>query len=83
MARKRTSRTVQWGQAAADAVAALEALQDVQAEYQDWFDGMPENLQGSTTGEKLEAVCEIDIETALETANEAEGADLPYGFGRD
>lgn len=45
---------------------------------------MPEGLQdGSPTGEKLNAVTEIDLEGALEALQEANNADLPVGFGRD
>jgi hypothetical protein len=31
----------------------------------------------------LVAVCDLDIASALGTAEEAEGLDLPLGFGRD
>jgi len=33
--------------------------------------------------EELEAVCDVDLEGALATVQDAEGADLPLGFGRD
>ena len=73
---------------------AMQELHDVQQEYQDWLDNLPENLQSSALGEKLEAVTNIDIESltsdplsdwpSLEgVLDEAEGADLPMGFGRD
>jgi len=63
-------------------------------EYQDWLDNLPENLQSSALGEKLQAVTEIDIESMAEdpmsnweevvsTLDEAEGVELPQGFGRD
>lgn len=67
----------------------LGELRDIQSEYEEWLDGLPENLQQSTLGEKLQAVVDIDLEDCtdieeLETKiNEAEGADLPLGFGRD
>jgi hypothetical protein len=64
-------------------VAALTTLQEAQQEFSDWKDNLPENLQYSALGEKLEAVCDLDIEGALDTASEAEGIDLPLGFGRD
>lgn len=80
---KPKSRTQRWNEAAAEAVAALEALKDIQSEYEEWKDNLPENLQQSALGEKLDAVCDLDIEGALDTAQEAEGADLPQGFGRD
>ena len=55
----------------------------MQKEYEEWKDNLPENLQQSPVGEKLEAVCDLDIEGAIEMVSEAEGLDLPLGFGRD
>lgn len=80
---KKISRATRWGQAAADAVHALTELQEVQQEYQEWNDNLPENLRGSALGEKLDTVCELDIEGALDTVTDAESTDLPQGFGRD
>jgi hypothetical protein len=105
---KQQSRTARWGNcvqeardqfqqvqdASTDLANALEELHNVQQEYQDWLDNLPENLANSALGEKLQAVCDIDIESlkddplsdwpSLEgTLDEAEGADLPQGFGRD
>lgn len=104
MATKAPSRTQRWQDAAAtaleavdraktardEAIDALADLRDVQAEYQEWLDNLPESLQSSAVGEKLTAVCDLDLEPderdldAIEdAAGEAEGADLPLGFGRD
>ncbi len=33
--------------------------------------------------EKLQAVTDLDIESAVDLANEADGVELPLGFGRD
>ena len=97
------SRTRRWQVAAAEASKALddlttaaeklsealEALKEVQSEYEEWKDNLPENLQGSALGEKLEAVTSIDLEVEIDlddvrsTIEEADGADLPMGFGRD
>jgi hypothetical protein len=57
----------------ADAVAALVALQD---EYRAWLDNLPENLEGSRTAEKLQAITELDLD-------ELRAADPPRGYGRD
>ncbi len=81
--KKAPSRPLRWAQAAVIAVDALTELQDIQQEFQDWRDNMPEGLESSPLGEKLDAITEIDIESALDTANEADGADPPLGFGRD
>ena len=65
----RRSRPQRW----ADAVATLRELQ---AEYQEWLDNLPANLQDTPLYEKLEAVCALDLE-------ELETIELPLGFGRD
>lgn len=77
------SRSARWAQAAADAKQAIEELQSIQSEFESWRDNMSENLQSSPTYEKLETVCDIDIQGALDAIEEAESADLPAGFGRD
>ena len=80
---KRLTRGQRWAQAASDALAALELMSEIQSEYQDWLDNLPENLASSALGSKLEDVCNLDIEGAKSTVEEAEGMDMPLGFGRD
>jgi len=106
---KTKSRPVRWGEAAekarnamnevssaGDALSeALQELREIQSEYEDWRDNLPENLQQSALGEKLnEIIDNIDIESIAEDPLEnwsevetaidaAEGAELPLGFGRD
>lgn len=80
---KSKSRGRRWSNAASRASDALNELVELRQEYQDWYDNLPENLQESPVGEKLQNVCNIDVESALDVVNEAEGADLPLGFGRD
>jgi len=63
------SRTERW----ATAVATLLA---VQQEYRSWFENLPANLEGSRLAEKLEAICELDLQ-------ELQAIDLPRGYGRD
>lgn len=82
MAEKK-SRGARWSEAASQALNALQELQEIQEEYQEWLDNLPENLQSSALGEKLQAVCDIDIEGAVSAAEEADSAELPQGFGRD
>ena len=55
------------------AVATLVAVQE---QYRGWFDNLPANLEGSRLAEKLEAICELDLE-------ELRAIDLPRGYGRD
>lgn len=103
MARSKTSRTARWEAAAADLRTAMEAvdeavaqandaasaLRDVQEEYQDWLDNLPDSLRDSPVGEKLQAVVDIDgevdddLEGLRRLADEADGADLPLGWGKD
>ena len=64
----RRSRPQRWR----DAVAELVELQ---ADYQQWLDGLPESLADTPTAEALRAVCDLDL-SELEI-------DLPRGFGRD
>jgi len=84
------SRPKRW----AAAIAALQAVdpgefESLKDEYQEWRDNLPENLDDSPVAEKLDATIEaaemvIDAIGELSSAlQEAEGADLPLGFGRD
>lgn len=59
---KPKSRSQRWADAVTAAKTALDELQCVQMEYQEWRDNLPENLESSTLGEKLDAVCDLDIE---------------------
>ncbi len=84
------SRPDRWRAAAANAqtladdlMSALEVLRELQEEYQEWLDGMPEGLDTSPTAEKLEAVCDLDFDLDLEAVQEATDIELPLGFGRD
>lgn len=70
---------------------AVEDLQSIQSEYEDWQSGLPENLADSPTAQKLEEVINIDLtveiaqiefeEFGIDTYHE--DVDLPRGFGRD
>lgn len=105
---KEQSRSDRWSVAAGEAADALSqmlthmddlenalaALKEIQDEYAEWNDSLPENLRNSPVGEKLEAVCEINFEdigstvcTGLEEAEgqiqEAKDIELPRGFGKD
>jgi phage shock protein A len=73
------------------AEGALQDLDSIRQEYEEWRDNLPENLQDTPLGEKLNEVCELDLEmdtsTSLDEMEEkldtAEAIDLPRGFGRD
>jgi hypothetical protein len=77
-----------------DLESATSELRSVQEEYEEWRDNMGDNLRSSPTGEKLEEVCNLNIEdiaselrSAIEEAQtvieEAESIELPLGWGRD
>ena len=55
---------------------AVQTLVDLQAEYQDWLDNLPDSLQGSAVAEKLASICEYDF-------GDLEALEPPRGFGRD
>lgn len=92
MAKKSNSRPARWADACARARAAadeLEAavsdLRDLQSEYEEWRDNLPENLQSSALSEKLNEVCDLQLDDLVDTSviDDAEGIDLPRGFGKD
>jgi len=64
----RRSRPQRWR----DAVAELLELQ---ADYQQWLDGLPESLVDTPTADALRVACDLDL-SGLEI-------DPPRGFGRD
>ena len=65
----RRSRPQRWH----DAVSELVTLQ---AEYRDWLDILPPNLEGSATAEALRSLCDLDL-------SDLEQIEPPRGFGRD
>ena len=80
---RRQSRPARWQDAASRACEALEELEELRSEYEDWQQGLPETLETGPVAEKLEEVVDIDFAGALEVAQQALDADLPLGFGRD
>jgi hypothetical protein len=80
---KSKSRGQRWSDACQKAIDGLEELEELRCEYEEWQGNLPENLQSSPLGEKLEAVVSLDFQSAIDTAQEADGLDLPLGFGRD
>lgn len=77
------SRPVRWADACLRAVSAIQELAELREEYEEWQGNLPENLQASPLAEKLQAVCDLDFDSALATIEEADSIDLPLGFGRD
>jgi hypothetical protein len=81
---RQKSRADRWADAASAAKEALEELRAIQEEeLEPWRDNIEEKFSGTALYDKLQTICDIDISTALEAAEEAENADMPLGFGRD
>ena len=53
----------------------MAELVELQADYQQWLDALPESLADTPTADALRAVCDLDL-SELEI-------DPPRGFGRD
>lgn len=83
MTTKRSSRPARWADACGKAEEALNELEELREEYDEWLSNLPENLQQSELASKLEAVTQLDLQGAIDTVQEAGGVDLPLGFGRD
>ena len=65
----RRSRIQRWN----DTIAAAVELQ---VEYADWLDALPDNQQDSALAEALRAIVELDL-------SELQALEPPRGFGRD
>jgi hypothetical protein len=84
---KQKSRSSRWAEAVAECQAAMEAIQqleadlsnglahlrDLQYEYEEWYDNLNEGGQAGATGEKLTEVIELDIESYLDSPLESWG----------
>ena len=77
------SRPKRWSTAVADAQSAVTELLEIQQEYEEMLDNLPDGLENSPFGEKLQGVNDIDIQYLADVLNEAEDVELPLGFGRD
>jgi hypothetical protein len=65
----RHSRIQRWNNTIAAAV-------ELQVEYADWLDALPDNQQDSALAEALRAIVELDL-------SELQAIEPPRGFGRD
>ena len=77
------ARPKRWAKAIEAARTAVADLVELQGEYQDWLDSLPEGLEESPVAEKLDAVCDLEVEEIESILQDCEDADLPLGFGRD
>jgi hypothetical protein len=81
-----------WEDRIEDVNAALEELRNVRSEYEDWRDNLPEKLESSALGEKLNAICDIDLDSEIEepdfdtleaSAQESLDVNLPQSSGQN
>lgn len=88
------SRTKRWAQGLEEAregyeklKAGLETLSELRSEYEEWQGNLPENLQSGALAEKLDAIVELEFDSLTDEVetmlDNAEGCELPLGFGRD
>ena len=80
---KQKIRPARWAAALDKANESVAALVELQEQYQEWRDNLPENLESSALAEKLDEVTQVDLQSAQASLEEAEGVELPLGFGRD
>jgi hypothetical protein len=80
---KNLTRPERWALALAMAKQGVDELLELQSEYQDWQDNLPESFDMEPVGERLEAVVGLDLEGAENILKKAGEIDLPLGFGRD
>ena len=57
---------------------ALEALNEIRAEYEEWKDNLPDAIAeaGGAMVEKLEAVADLDIDSAVGSVEEVESMEV-------
>jgi hypothetical protein len=79
----RRSRPKRWTDACVKAREAIEELIDLQSEYQDWFDGLPDSHKKLATAEKVNVITDLNLEFALSVIDEAGCVDLPKALVGD
>ncbi len=55
---------------------AVATLAELQEHYEEWWGKLPESLQQTALGEKLQAIGELDLDSL-------QAVEPPLGFGRD
>lgn len=92
---KKLSRSARWQNAvtslrlAADTYkTALEDLEELRVEYEDWKTSLQDKNQDSTpTADLLDVLCDLDFDGQLDDVEnfviEVEDVEAPRGFGRD
>jgi hypothetical protein len=55
---------------------AVTELTQLQAQYADWLEALPDALRDGATAEALQAICDLDL-------SDIQAIQPPRGFGRD
>ena len=87
------SRPKRFARIVEDLQTNIGLLTELKDEYEQWKDSMPENLEQSPTGQKLEETVDT-LDTAIDTldnilsesenvVSDLECCELPMGFGND
>ena len=82
MTTKAKSKPQRWADALSLIREGIDTLRELQQEYQEWLDNLPENLLSSATRERLQEVIDASIDSLESAVNELD-IELPRGFGRD
>ena len=77
------TRPERWAKAVEAMRKGFDELMELREEYGEWRDGLPENLESSAVAEKLDAVGDLDLDSVEGVLDEADGMDVPRGWGRD
>lgn len=80
---KHPSKADQWSTASVAALDALNTLEELRSGWADTYNNLSEGLQQGPFGQKCEAMDNLDLQSAIDTVSEAEGMEVPLGFGRD
>jgi hypothetical protein len=76
------SRPQQWQKAINDARIAFEELESLRQAYEEMGENVPENLRESAFAQKCEDIAQLDF-SEPDVLSDAEGVELPRGFGND
>ena len=79
---KQLSRPKRFYAAIAQISESAGEIESLKEEYEEWRDGLPENLADSELGNRLDETIDA-FDQFVEAASELESVDLPLGFGRD
>lgn len=70
-------KQVLWDESVQKATDAIQALIDVQEECQEKLDAMSEKAQEGESGQKLDCICDLDLQGAMDTLSDASTCEIP------